>query len=61
MLVSDKKYLDLDLVERDFCSVRQAYTHAQQKEFTKERDLFPNSQKVSSMKSLRGELLGEAL
>ena len=47
MLVSDKKYLDLDLVERDFCSVRQAYTHAQQKEVTKERDLCPNSQKVS--------------
>ena len=25
MLISDKKYLDLDLVERDFCSARQAY------------------------------------
>ena len=31
MLVSGKKYLDLDLVERDFCSARQAYTHAQKK------------------------------
>ena len=34
MLVSDKKYLDLDQVERDFCSARQAYTHAQQEEVT---------------------------
>ena len=46
MLVSGKKYLDLDLVERDFCSARQAYTHAQQEEVTEERDLHPNSQKV---------------
>ena len=47
MLVSGKKYLDLDLIERDFCSVRQAYAHAQQEEVTEERDLRPNSQEVS--------------
>ena len=47
MLVSDKKYLDLDLVERDFCSARQAYAHAQQEEVTEERDLHSNSQEVS--------------
>ena len=47
MLVSGKKYLDLDLAERDFCSARQAYAHAQQKEVIEERDLRPNSQKVS--------------
>ena len=47
MLVSGKKYLELDLVERDFCSARQAYAHAQQEEVTEERDLCPNSQEVS--------------
>ena len=47
MLVPDKKYLDLDQVERDICSARQAYTHAQQEEVTEERDLSPNSQEVS--------------
>ena len=38
---------NLEQVERDFCSIRQAYAHAQQEEVTKERDLCPNSQKVS--------------
>ena len=47
MLVSGKKYLDLDLVERDFCSARLAYDHAQQEEVTEEGDLCPNSQEVS--------------
>ena len=28
MLVSGKEYLDLDQVERDICSARQAYAHA---------------------------------
>ena len=42
-----KKYLDLDLVERDLCSAGQAYAHAQQEEVTEERDLCPNSQEVS--------------
>ena len=46
MLVSDKKYVDLDQVERDF-SARQAYTHAWQEEVTEERDLCPNSQEIS--------------
>ena len=60
MLVSSKKYLGLNQVERDFCSARQAYTHAEQEEVTEERPLpqFPRS--VLGMKSLRGELLGEA-
>ena len=47
MLVSGKEYLDLDQVERDFCSAREAYAHAQQEEVTEERDLHPNSQEVS--------------
>ena len=47
MLVSGKKYLDLDQIERDFCSTRQAYAHTQQKKVTQKRDLPPNSQKVS--------------
>ena len=38
MLVSGKKYLDLDKVERDFCSARQAYTHAQQEEVTEKKE-----------------------
>ena len=42
-----KQSLDLDQVERDFCSVRQAYAHAQQEEVTEERDLHPNSQEAS--------------
>ena len=47
MLVSGKKFVDLDRVERDFCSARQAYAHAQQEKFTEERDLHPSSQEVS--------------
>ena len=47
MLVSGKRYLDLELVERVSRSARQAYTHAQQEEVTEERDLHPNSQEVS--------------
>ena len=46
MLVLGKKYLDLDQVERDFWSTRQAYAHAQQEEVIEERDLRPNSQEV---------------
>ena len=45
-LVSDVEHSNLDQVERDF-SARQAYAHAQQEEVTEERDLRPNSQKVS--------------
>ena len=52
-----KKYLDLDQLERDLCSARQAYTHAQQEEVTEERDLRSNSHEYEV--SL-GELLGEA-
>ncbi|XP_010841463.1 PREDICTED: disintegrin and metalloproteinase domain-containing protein 21-like [Bison bison bison] len=44
MLVADEEYLNLDQVEKEFCSARQAYTHAQQEKVTKERDLRPNSQ-----------------
>ena len=36
-----KQNLDLDLVERDFCSARQAYAHAQQEEVIEETDLRP--------------------
>ena len=60
MLVSGKKYLDLDQVERDFCSARQAYVHAQQEEVTEGRDLRPNFQELSWVWSPLGELLGEA-
>ena len=46
-LVSDVEHPNLDQIERDFCSARQAYAHAQQEEITEERDLCPNSQEVS--------------
>ena len=45
--VSDTEHLNLDQVERDFCSARQVYAHAQQEKVTEERDLCPNSQEVS--------------
>ena len=55
-----KKYLELDQVKRDFCSTRQAYAHAQQKEVKRKRPQpqFPRS--ILSIKSLKRELLGEA-
>ena len=58
-----KRYLDLDQVERDFCSARQAYDHAQQEEVTEE-DLRPNSQEyleydVSYGEVVRGNTLNE--
>ena len=46
-LVSHVEHPNLDQVERDFCSARQAYAQAQQEEVTEERDLRPNSQEVS--------------
>jgi len=53
-LVSDVEHPNLDQVERDFCSARQAYAHAQQEEVTEEKDLCPNSQEVSWVWSLSG-------
>ena len=47
MLVSDTEHLNLDQVEKDFCSARQAYAHTQQKKVTGKRDFRPNSQKIS--------------
>ena len=38
MLVSGKEYPDLDQVERDFCSARQVYAHAQQEEVTEKKE-----------------------
>ena len=52
--VSDTEHLNLDQVERDFCSARQVYAHAQQEKFTEERDLCPNTQEVSWVWSLSG-------
>ena len=46
-LVSDVEHPNLDQIERDFCSTRQAYAHAQKEEVTEGRDLCPNSQEVS--------------
>ena len=60
MLVLGKKYLDLDQVERDFWSARQAYAHVQQEEVIEERPLPQIPRSILSMKTLRRELLGEA-
>ena len=38
---------NLDQVERDFRSARQAYAQAQKEEVTEEGDLHPNSQEAS--------------
>ena len=59
MLVSGKKYLGLDQVERDFCSAKQAYAHAQQEEVTEGKDFLPNSQEVSQGGVVRGSTLIE--
>ena len=66
MLVSGKKYLELDLVERDFCSARQAYAHAQQEEVIEETDLRPIPKKyleyeVSQGGVVRGSTLTEII
>ena len=58
-LVSDVEHPNLDQVERDFCSARQAYAHAQQEEVTGGRDLRPNSQEVSQGGVVRGSTLIE--
>ena len=47
MLVSDVENPNLNQVERDFCSARQAYAQARQEEVTEERDLRLNSQEAS--------------
>ena len=59
-LVSDMEHPNLDQVERDFCSARQAYAQAQQEEATEERPPPQFPRIILSKKSLRGELLGEA-
>ena len=41
MLVSGKEYLKLDQVERDFCSARQYYAHAQQEKLQKKETSAP--------------------
>ena len=46
-LVSNTEHPNLDQVERDFCSARQAYSQAEQEEVTEERDVRPNSQEAS--------------
>ena len=46
-LVSNIEHPNLDQLERDFCSARQAYAQTQQEEVTEERDLRPDSQEAS--------------
>ena len=63
-LVSNVEHPNLDQVDRDFYSARQAYAHAQQEEVTEEGDLRPNSQdyleyEVSQGGVVRGSTLIE--
>ena len=58
MLVLGKNH-DLDQIERDFSSSRQAYAHAQQEEVTEGKDFLPNSQEVSQRGVVRGSTLIE--
>ena len=53
-LVSNIEHPNLDQVERDFCSARQAYAQAQQEEVTEERDLRPNPKKHLEYEVSRG-------
>ena len=64
MQVSGTEYLNLDQVERDFCSARQAYAHAQQEEVKKEETSAPIPKKyleyeVSQGGVVRGSTLIE--
>ena len=62
MLVSGKEYLNLDQVERDFCSARQAYAHEQQEEVTEESAPIPKKYleyEVSQGRVVRGSTLTE--
>ena len=61
MLVSGKKkkYLDLDLVERDFCSARQKSMH-RRKKLQKKETSAPIPKKYVEYEVSRGELFGEA-
>ena len=50
---------NLDQVERDFCSARQAYAQAEQEEVTEETSA-PIPKKHLEYEVSQGELLGEA-
>ena len=45
------------MIEKDFCSARQAYAHVQQEKVTKKKTSAPIPKNILSMKSLREELL----
>ena len=51
-----KKTLGLDLVERDFCSARQAYAHEQQEEITEETSI-PIPKKYLEYEVSQGEVV----
>ena len=59
MLVSGKNYLDLDQVERDFCSARQYYAHAQQEKLQKKETSAPVPKKYLEYGVSQEELLWE--
>ena len=60
-MVSGKKYLDLDQVERDFCSARQAYAHEQQEEITEETSIPIPKKYLEYEVSQRGGVRGSTL
>ena len=57
--VSDTEHLNLDQVERDFCSARQVCAHAQQEKVTEETSA-PIPKKYLEFEVSWGGLLGEA-
>ena len=57
MLVSGKEYLKLDQVERDFCSARQYYAHAQQEKLQKKETSAPIPKKYLEYGVSRGGIV----
>ena len=47
MLVSGTEYLDLDQIERHFCSTRQDYSQFQLEAVVEKRDSHPKFQQIS--------------
>ena len=56
-MVSDVEHPNLDQVERDFCSIRQAYAHAQQEEVTEKETSAPIPKKYLEYEVSQGEVV----
>ena len=56
-LVSDVEHPNLDQIERDFCSARQAYAHAQQEEVTEQETSAPIPKKYLEYEVSQGGIV----